>query len=362
VRSLRFGYLLVMTSSRALVPAARAALTEVVGHVRGALRGRDLVLWAAGLTFFGVLALVPMCLLALRGAALLFGEDLVLAGARRVAESLPAAHATAPALTGLAGAAVDASWLVLVTAVLPASLYGEGLRRGLKAVLGSPVSGLTGWQGRLGFLPVLVAAPLLMALPLAFAPVVAPLYRDGGWSTVLGVVLSFHVDLVPVCVAVWLVFAVTGPSVLPPRVAPLAAFAVGAVLTGFLHGFVLFLAIPIDWSVPFGGLPTVGAVVALALWLFGLHLVLMLGYRVAVSAHTVHAARERGTSDVAVRPSPGQLAGGRAGAPDGPAGLDGPGTDVRRGEAGGDRGGGETGGGPPVGQLVRPRGEPGDPV
>ncbi|WP_143229363.1 YhjD/YihY/BrkB family envelope integrity protein [Actinophytocola xanthii] len=338
---------------------ARSVLAEVLADVRRALRGRDLVLWAAGLTFFGVLAVVPMCLLALRGAGLLFGADLVVDGARRVGESLPAAHDTTPALTGLARAAVEASWLVLVTAVLPASLYGEGLRRGLKAVLGSPVTGLTGWVGRLGFLPVLVAAPLLMALPLAFAPVVGPLYRDGGWSTVLGVVLSFHVDLVPVCVAVWLVLAVTGPSVLPPRAAALAAFVLGAVLTGFLHGFVLFLAIPIDWSVPFGGLPTVGAVVALALWLFGLHLVLLLGYRVALSAHTVH---ERGTSDVAVRPDPGALAGGRAGAPDGPAGVDRPGADVRRGEAGGDRGSGEAGGGPPLGELVRPGREPGDPV
>jgi membrane protein len=330
----------------------------VLGHVRAALHGRDLVLWAAGLTFFGVLAVVPLLLLALRGAATLFGPALVTDGARLLADSLPAAHDAGPALSQLADAAVSASWPVLLAALLPASLYGEGLRRGLTAVAGGRVSGTTGWAGRLRFLPVLVAAPMLVALPLAFAPVVAPLYAAGGWSTVLGVVLSFHLDLVPVCVAVGLVLAGTGPSVLPARVVAVAAFALGAVLTGFLHGFVLFLAIPVDWSLPFGGLPVVGAVAALALWLFGLHVVLLLGYRVTLSAH---AAWQRGPHDVAPRPRPGALARRRAGAPAGPAGLDGAGTDVRGGETGGDRGGGEAGGGPSVGQLVRPGGEQRDP-
>lgn len=326
----------------------------VVADVRAELRGRDLVLWAAGLTFFGVLAVVPMLLLALWGASRVFGPGLVVDGARLLGDSLPDAHDAGPALRNLGAAAVAASWPVLLAALLPASLYGEGLRRGLIAVVGAPVSGRTGWIGRLRFVPVLVAAPLLVALPLAFAPLVAPLYAAGGWSAVLGVVLSFHLDLVPVCVAVGLVLAGPAPSVLPGRAVALAAFALGSVLTGFLHGFVLFLAIPIDWSLPFGGLPVVGAVAALALWLFALHLVLLFGFRVVLSTYTI---RRRGSRDVAVRPSPRTLAAGRAGPADGSAGVDDPGADLRRGEARGDRRGGETGGGPPVGQLVRPRGE-----
>ena len=53
------------------------------------------------------------------------------------------------------------------------------------------------------------------------------------------------------------------------------------VLAGFLQGFVLFLAIPIEWSLPFGGLPVFGAVAALALWLYLLHVLLLLGYGAA---------------------------------------------------------------------------------
>lgn len=259
----------------------------VAADVRGALNGRDLALWAAGLTFFAGLAVVPLLLLALRGAAVLFGEELVLDGARALGESLPDAHDPTAGLVGLARAAVDASWPVLAAALLPATLYGEGLRRGLGQVPGAPVTGWTGWAGRLGFLPVLLVAPLLIALPLAATPVVAPLYARGGWSTVLGVVLSFHIDLVPVCTAVVLVFGLAGPAALPRAAVVAAGFAVGAMLTGFLHGFVLFLAIPVDWDLPFGRLPAVGSVAALGLWLFALHVVVLFGYRVALSTHHV---------------------------------------------------------------------------
>ena len=289
------------------MPSPGAVTRVVLRHVRDALRGRDLALWAAGLTFYGVVAVVPVLLLALRGAAALFGDGLVLDGARLLGRSLPGAHDATPALTALADKAVAARWPLLLAMLLPASLYGEGLRRGLIAVAGRPVRGPDGWAGRLRFVPVLVAAPLLVAFPLAFAPVVAPLYAAGGWSTVLGVVLSFHLDLLPMWLVTTFVLAATGPAVLPARAAVVAGFVLGAVLTGFLHGFVVFLAIPVDWSVPFGGLPFAGEVAALGLWLFGLHVVLLAGYRVAISAHAVRS--RRGTPHGPVRPADRAVAG-----------------------------------------------------
>ena len=57
---------------------------------------------------------------------------------------------------------------------------------------------------------------------------------------------------------------------------------VGLLVFGFLQGFVVFLAIPIEWSAPFGGLPIVGAVLALALWLFLLHILVLCGFRATV--------------------------------------------------------------------------------
>jgi membrane protein len=279
------------------------------------------VLWTAGLTFYAALAVVPMLLLALRGSAEIFGRDMVTGGVRALGAALPKAHDTAPALDALSRAALDVSWPVLAAVLIPASLYGEGLRRGLNQVAGSPVSGFTGWAGRLSFLPLLLAGPLLVALPLALAPPVTSLYQAGGWSTVLGVVLSFHIDLVPICLATTAVFALAGPAALPIRAALPAGFAVGATLTGFLHGFIVFLAIPVDWSVPFGGLSRIADVVVVVLWLFLLHLVLLLGYRIALSARVTlqpegtspKGTSPKGISDVDDRPPQREVAQGRAG-------------------------------------------------
>ncbi len=273
--------------------ALRSHVRGVLAHVARELRGGDLALWAAGLTFFAGLALVPMLLLLLRGSALLVGDATVLDHARLLGAALPAAHDPTRMLVDLAGAAVDASWPVLLTAIIPASMYGEGLRRGLTQAAGLRPSGLTGWAGRIGFVPVLLAGPVLLALPLAVVPWVSPLYEAGGWSAVLGVVVSFHVDWVPLSLVIALVIRFTGPPVLPTRAALAAGFALGAVITGFLHGFVLFLAIPLDWSIPFGGLPTAGVVAALGLWLFALHVILLLGYRVALSTYRVHVDESR---------------------------------------------------------------------
>ena len=53
------------------------------------------------------------------------------------------------------------------------------------------------------------------------------------------------------------------------------ALFTAACLSGFLQGFVLFLALPLDLGAPFGGLAVVGGVVAVGLWLFLLHLVVL---------------------------------------------------------------------------------------
>lgn len=279
--------------------ALRSHIRGVLTHFAEALRGRDLTLWAAGLTFFSVLAVVPMLLLVVRGAALLIGDQAVLDHARRLGDALPEAHSSTAQLVGLAQAAVDATWPALLTALVPASMYGEGLRRALVQTAGARPTGFTGWAGRLGFLPVLLVGPVLLALPLAVVPWVGPLYEAGGWSTVLGVVVSFHVDWVAISLVVFVIIRFTGPSAFTTRAALLAGFVIGAVLTGFLHGFVVFLAIPLDWSIPFGGLVVAGVVAALALWLFALHVIFLVGYRVALSSHQVSLARRSSGQDSA---------------------------------------------------------------
>jgi membrane protein len=123
----------------------------------------------------------------------------------------------------------------------------------------------------------------LVLLLLAAAPWVAPLYRAGGGALALGVVIAFHVVWVAVSTALVLVYRWVAGGRARWRPLVLAGFTTGAFLFAFLQGFVLFLAIPIEWPRPFGGLPIFGAVAALALWLYALHQLVLLGYRLLLA-------------------------------------------------------------------------------
>lgn len=244
--------------------------------------GRDFALWAAGATFFGLIGIVPVVLVTLRLAAAVVGADAVVAHVDIAAGGLPPGHGTPSALHTLAETAVGMSWVQAVVAVFPASLYGEGLRRAFGQLSPATADRFTGWRGRLGLLPLIAAAPAMVLALLAGAPLVAPLYAAGGWRLALGVVVAFHVVFVLVSVALVLVYRFVAPGRIGPRALLWAGFGTGSVLSGFLQGFLLFLAIPIEWSLPFGGLPVFGAVTALALWLYLVHLIVLVGYRLAL--------------------------------------------------------------------------------
>lgn len=256
------------------------------GPVRRALQelgrshpGRDLSLWAAGATFFGLLGIVPLVMLSLWLAARIVGPAWVTAGVEAAIGGLPGGHGTPQALRTLTGTALGLSALQAAVLLFPAGLYGEGLRRAFLQLSPREATALTGWRGRLGLLPVVVVAPVLVVALLAAAPTVAPLYAAGGGRLAWGVVLGFHVVWVVVSLVLVVVFRVVAADRVGPRALLVGAFACGSVLAGFLQGFLLFLAIPVEWSLPFGGLPVVGAVAALALWLYLLHVLLLLGYR-----------------------------------------------------------------------------------
>jgi membrane protein len=252
--------------------------------VRAAIRTfptSDLALWAAGATFFGVLGLVPLALVALWSAAKLVGPDQVIAGMDTAVSGLPAGHGTAAALHVLTRTAVGMSWLHALVALFPASLYGEGLRRAFLQ-LSPQQDRFTGWRGRLGLLVLVAAAPVLVLALLGTSPVVAPLYSAGGNRLLLGIVIAFHVVWVLVSTALVLIFRFVAAGRIGRRALFAGGFGTGAVLSGFLQGFLLFLAIPLDWSTPFGGLPVFGAVAALAFWLYLLHIVVLVGFRVTL--------------------------------------------------------------------------------
>jgi membrane protein len=163
------------------------------------------------------------------------------------------------------------------------SLYGEGLRRALLRFSGRK-EGMTGWRGRLAALPLLLIAPVLLYPLLLAVDVMADLAETGGVGATLGrIAVGFYSVMFALTLPLAWGFRVVGSREVRLGALLAGALFTAACLSGFLQGFVLFLALPLDLGAPFGGLTVVGGVVALGFWLFLLHLVVLAGWLATVA-------------------------------------------------------------------------------
>jgi membrane protein len=249
-----------------------------VAGVRRRLQGRDLALIAAGLTFYAGIAVVPVLVLAFGLTARLTSPTRVQELGGRLAELLPAQLGAPDAVARLVDAGVGLTPVEGLLALLPMSLYGEGLRRALLR-FGGRREGLTGWRGRLAALPVLLITPVLLYPLLLSVPVMADLAETGGTAATLGrIAVGFYGVLAALAIPLAWGFRVVGSGRVRWTALAGGALFTAACLSGFLQGFVLFLSLPLDLGSPFGGLTVVGGVVALGFWLFLLHLVVLVGW------------------------------------------------------------------------------------
>jgi membrane protein len=181
-------------------------------------------------------------------------------------------------------------------ALVPATLDGEGLRRALASLSGTPGGAATGWAGRLLVLPLLAAGPVLLVVLLAALGGPARLLRGGGWPAVWAVVLSFLVVWLVLSPVFFMVYRLISPQRPGRTVTWVVGSFTAANVAGFAHGFVLFWSLPLDLGAPFGGLGGVGAAVAVCLWLYVLHLLTLVGYAATLQAHRMVLLRSAARS------------------------------------------------------------------
>ncbi|NES16109.1 MULTISPECIES: YhjD/YihY/BrkB family envelope integrity protein [Micromonospora] len=267
---------------------------RIAGAAFRPVRGRDLSLHAAAITFYGAIAVVPVALLAIWLTGLVAGDDHVRRLTSYAINTLPTDIGANRAVAALVEAGLGLTPLLALSSLLPASLYGEGLRRAFVSVAepgGGESGALVGWRGRLLLLPLLAPAPALLLSILVALPLTTRLVRQGGWAGALGVVLSFlAVWLVLTPVLMW-VFRVVGPAS-PDWLATLGMGSFTAAnLSGFLHGFVLFCSLPLNLGLPFGGFTAIGAGVAVLLWLYLFHVIVLAGYSATLALSRWRAVR-----------------------------------------------------------------------
>jgi membrane protein len=290
-------------------------LRRLVGAPFRPLRGRDLALHAAAVTFYAGIAVVPVALLAIWVSGLIAGPARIRRLTGHTITALPDAIGVPHALAALIEAGLHLTPLLALASLLPATLYGEGLRRAFVS-LSRPGESLVGWRGRLLWLPLLAAAPALLLALLLALPTTAGLWVRGGWWAVLAVVLSFVAAwLVLTPVVIW-VYRYVAPGRPDWLVTVLVGSFTAANLSGFLHGFVLFCSLPLDLGAPFGGFDQIGGMVAAGLWLYLFHVILLAGY---AATHSFSAMRGRALAAKERAPAPRES---RSGHRDGPGSLE----------------------------------------
>jgi membrane protein len=241
------------------------------------LKGHDVALYAAGVTFYAGIALVPTVLVAVWLSGQLVGDDRMVELGRSLGEALPDALGAPRAAEATIAAGLQLPVVVALAVLLPATFYGEGLRRAFVSLTDAKDT-MIGWRGRLAVLPLFAAAPVLLLAVLLVTPTVARLFGEGGASVLLGIVLSFLTDWIVLWFTLTWVYRVVSP-VRPGWLASVWGGAVtGSFVAGFVQGFVLFLSLPLDLGLPFGGFTAIGATVAVGLWLYLLHVLVLVGY------------------------------------------------------------------------------------
>jgi membrane protein len=287
------------------------------------LKGHDVALYAAGVTFYAGIALVPSVLVAVWLSAQLVGEDRMLDLGRSLAAALPDELGAPQAAQATIAAGLKLPVVVALAVLLPATFYGEGLRRAFVS-LTDVRDTLIGWRGRLAVLPLFAVAPALLLAVLLVTPTVARLFGEGGASVLLGIVLAFLTDWVVIWFTLTWVYRVVSP-VRPGWLASIWGGAVtGSFVAGFLQGFVLFLSLPLKLGVPFGGFVAIGATVAVGLWLYLLHVLVLVGYaltlriedRGGIPWHRVVDRDSHMANAVSHDPLPGSTAGATRVRPD----------------------------------------------
>ncbi len=255
-----------------------AALRGLAQDVVRCTRGHDLALYAAGVTFYAAVGAVPLLLLSLFLAGLVVGQETVLSLATELAALLPMNLGAQDAGRSLAVAGSELEPLAALAAFVPASLYAEGLVRAFDRLSIGGQRGRRTLRGRLGSLVLVAVSPVLLLAGLAATSGLTRLLGTGTGARLLGVYLAFLVGWLSISVLLALAYRGLAPERPGGRALAWGALGTASVLSGTSLGYVLFLGIELPIGEAYGGAVPVAAAAVSGLWLYVLHMIVLVGY------------------------------------------------------------------------------------
>lgn len=254
---------------------------ELLGLIRAvvrSLRGHDLVLFAAGLTFYAAIAVVPLLLIAVYLAGVALGEETVSRVGRDLAEYAPENLGLAAALRSLADVGPRLGPAALLAALIPATTYGEGLARTFDGLADRSPTGGRSLRGRLRSLLLLAALPPVVMVGMLAVTVLPDLLGFGTGARLLGVYATFWLGWLSSSLLLAVIYRAFTPDGLGVRALFWGTASTGSFLTGMSLGWVLFLDFDVAIGQAYGGSTQIATAVLAAVYLFLVQIVLLIGY------------------------------------------------------------------------------------
>ncbi len=281
----------------------RTAVVAVVGNTRAQLRDRDVLLYAAGLTFFAALGLVPLLLIGVRVSTLLLGADAVRETGDALARFTPSRLGVSDALRSFSDNGARVGWLSVLVALLPASLYSEGLVRSFDRFEPADERRAQSVRGRT-LTALLIAVVGLGAVVLAGVgrPLATTSFGTGVAPRLLGILVAFVIAWIGFTALLCLLYRVFPRRRLPAGPLVLGAAATGSWLAGQTLGFLLVLRLATGVGTAYGGSVVAGTAATVLFLLYLDNIALLGGYAltraIAEETHTITSVGSRAPARV----------------------------------------------------------------
>lgn len=269
---------------RRLPPSIQRLITEA--------RESDVLLFAGGLAFYGLISIAPFIVISFWIAGGIAGEDRLQELGENIEEMAPGGADVSGFFDSMAEIGTGVGLIALASALWPATAYGSGLVQAFDRISHRPDRSAQGLRGRLKALLFVAILPLFLVAGIGVSYVVSGLFENGaivvlGWLVAL--VAAFTAGLVIIGVT----YQIFGPESLPVRATIEGAAAASAAIAVMSLGYVIYLGQEADFEERVAG-SGFAAVVLLALWLYLANIIVLVGYSLARSCAGLTDGEEGG--------------------------------------------------------------------
>jgi membrane protein len=280
--------------------AARGVLVgrEVAREVARHVRRHDLVFYAAGLTFYAAIAVVPLLLVAWFVTSLVLGQDLVRTLTLALAEYAPSSLGLQEGVRSLGEVGPRLGIASFAAALVPATSYGDGLVRAMDRITGRDRRA-KGLRGRLLGLVFVAALPPVVMAELGAVAVLPGALGFTGRFNLASVAVAFVVGWLSAGLLVGVLYRAFPPQPIPTGPLALAAALTGSFLSGMSLTWLFLLRFGVDVGIAFGGSDLLGTLVVAAVYLYLVQVVLLGGYVLSLVLAQVAARPGPRSEDVA---------------------------------------------------------------